>query len=146
MSYYGSEAWKDWNFAKSTGKRCCPESEEIFARDAQMSYEYAKEVIGGRWPEAENAIKKSRDWKWYIHGLMRKCYGHRKAEDEKKWSWIHSKIDENLIEILNEVGMNGRMQAYILDRRPDLIGRMKKVFPELKVKYQHELELSQVDL
>jgi len=39
-----------------------PEIEHILKDDPDWSYLYAKVIIKGRWPEAEEAIKRSKKW------------------------------------------------------------------------------------
>jgi hypothetical protein len=50
-----NKAYQDYVRAREMGRRC-PGSEPTIAKDPESSYYYARDVIKGRWPEAEDAI------------------------------------------------------------------------------------------
>lgn len=62
--------------------------------------------------------------------------------DEKKWLLIRGN-PENIQVIKNPTRT---MQAYVIRRRPDLIGKIDNLDPDLKAKYWHEEELGHADL
>jgi hypothetical protein len=56
------------------------------------------------------------------------------------------KIDQELIDGLNFLGMEPEVQEALIKKRPDLIGEIEDLDPELERKYRHEHELGKVDL
>ncbi len=50
-----------YDYAKDVIGGRWPEGEAAIAKNAYRAYDYAKDVIGGRWPEGEPAIAKDRD-------------------------------------------------------------------------------------
>jgi hypothetical protein len=126
-------------------KRRIPELEDVIKTHPYYACAYVVNFTHDRWTEVEDAIKRKSesafDWHCYIRGVA-----SGRPTGETKWKWLKAGVSENLVDILNEVGMDNNMQAYICKHRPDLIGKIKDLDPSLKAKYQHELELSQVDL
>jgi len=51
----GIPAWT-FEYAKDVIKGRWPEGEEIISRDAEYAFQYAKDIIKDRWPEGEKAI------------------------------------------------------------------------------------------
>jgi hypothetical protein len=77
---------------------------------------------------------------WYICGLM-----VSKAivfSNNDKWSFL--KNDPEAIKVIGSPTVE--MQEYLIGLRPDLIGEIDGLDPKLKVKFEHELEISKVDL
>ena len=51
-----------YGYAKEVLKGRWPEAEEAIVKDPHVAYLYAMDVIKGRWPEAEEAIAKDPYW------------------------------------------------------------------------------------
>ena len=54
-----------YEYAEDVIKGRWPEAEETIIKDPIWAYRYAKYVIGGRWPEAEETISKSPEWAYH---------------------------------------------------------------------------------
>lgn len=67
-----------YQYAKDIIKKRFPEAEEFIKTDAQYAYLYAKDVIKGPWPEAEKYIKQDAG------------YAYRYARDITKNRWIEA--------------------------------------------------------
>ena len=78
--------------------------------------------------------------RWYIEGEA--VTKHMPLIDDTKWAML--KDDVGNIRLISDP--NKRMQEYVLERRPDLIGEIDDLDPSLEVKFRHEKDLSQVDL
>jgi hypothetical protein len=122
------------------GKRRCSEKEWVVLKNAFYTYWYSWAIVKDRWPEAEGILKNSIYWRAYLDDV-KKAY-----EGRRKWHWLKEQVNENLIDILNYVGMDKEEQEWIILQRRDLIGRIEHLDPSLQEKYQFELELSRVDL
>jgi hypothetical protein len=80
---------------------------------------------------------------WYIRG---RYITRGTITEEDRWLFLKSNIQNNL-EILNVwPGMNKEMQEYVIKLRPDLINKIEYLNPDLARKYQHAVELGNVDL
>ena len=160
-----------YSHALSNGKRD-PKVEKILLKhgDSNQLFNYAKYIIHGRWPEAENALLK---YPWgclcYVEYIVKDRFP--KVEPElygtRYWldylSFLRS-LDENdkgkrlvglikdmgmtqeLLDNLNAMGMPYDVQEWICQNRPDLINQIEKIWPSLDKKYQHEKELGNADL
>jgi hypothetical protein len=68
--------------AKETRERLASELEAIIATEARWAYRYARDIIGGPWPEAELTIMNDVDYCWkygkYILKLTKNC---------TSWKW-----------------------------------------------------------
>jgi hypothetical protein len=64
-----SEAAKDaklaYKYARNVIQGRWPEAEPVIVKDAQLAYHYAKNMIQGRWPDAEPTIAKDAQWAYY---------------------------------------------------------------------------------
>ena len=56
-----------YNYARDVIKGRWPEGEPTIAKDPHQAYNYALDVIKGRWPEAEEAMAKSEYKNRYLH-------------------------------------------------------------------------------
>jgi hypothetical protein len=130
----------EWGFGR------CPEAEEVILkeRDPQYTYMYARDIIEGRWPEAEDIIKEN-PWTsyWYASNVVEDTDW---ITEEDKLRWLKAGINEKLIRMLSTIGLGKTCQEYVLQQRPDLIGLIKNLDPKLAEKYAHELELGNLDL
>jgi hypothetical protein len=130
-----------WLYASDFLQRRWPEAEPIIAADGSSAYCYAKNLIGKRWPEGEGAIIQNG----YIHEYSLWLKQISTEQDRRKW--LAQGVTKNLVTIFNYMEwMPKRIQEYIISKRPDLIGEIWELDPELKAKYSHEYELGQVDL
>lgn len=135
-------------YARNVIKGRWPEHEDLVLKNAEAAFVYARTCIKDRWPEAEDVIRKATKEPWYWTHYKR-LFKRGPAKDlwEKKWAWLKAEgPTDNLLEILNTLGMNKEMQEYIIQIRPDLIGRIRNLKPSIRRKYQHEDELAGVDL
>lgn len=57
----GAAYWAYW-YARFVIKGRWPEAEDTIAKDAEWACQYASDVIKGRWPEAEATIAKNAYW------------------------------------------------------------------------------------
>jgi hypothetical protein len=149
--------------------RRVPELEDFIRTNSEAATLYALNVIHGPWPEAEDLISKgypntAYSYTKYVHngrfskgedtmkvndqiwGTYKMFLHNHGYNDKEKWEWLHKGLNENTVEILDELGMKSDMQEYILQHRPDLAGLIKNLKPELAEKYQHEIEMANVDL
>jgi hypothetical protein len=89
------------------------------------------------WPTGEK-------W-WYVDGepIFR---GHVKDRDiwEKRWQLLQTNIENNF-PILNG-SLTKEMQKYVIEHRPDLIGKIKQLSPEFAKKYKPELNLGEIEI
>ena len=53
--------WLVW-YSRDVIKGRWPEADPIIIREPYLAYHYAKDVIKGRWPEAESKIMKDTYW------------------------------------------------------------------------------------
>jgi hypothetical protein len=119
-----------------------PEAEPAILTASGETLHYALYIIHGRWPEGEDILQtEPKLWQNYVRYLF------RMTSNEDKWAWLKAgPITNNIFRVLNELGLSRDMQGYVLKRRPDLISKIKNLNPCWKTIYQHELELSRVDL
>ena len=54
-----------YNYAREVIKGRWPEGEEAISKDPYWAYSYAVDVVGGRWPEGEKTISKDPEWAFY---------------------------------------------------------------------------------
>jgi hypothetical protein len=59
---------------------------------------------------------------------------------------MNTKININLVEIMNFAKWTREMQEYVIDKRPDLISKIEYLDPYLEKKYGNELGLSRIDV
>ena len=52
----------EYEYARDIIKGRHPEAEPIIMRDPQWAYYYARDIIKGRWPEAEETIMQDPQW------------------------------------------------------------------------------------
>jgi hypothetical protein len=122
--------------------------EETIMKDPKWTIEYAAHLIHGRWPEAEESLRESEDtlpwWRKYAVEM------NSMSTLTDKIAWINNPEKYNMeytLDILNRTTQMPKLfQELIIQKRPDLIGKIKNLDPSLKAKYQHEDELGQVDL
>lgn len=87
----------------------------------------------------------SGDQFWYVDGFpLSDPAVSREVKEKCQWKLLEVEIEKNL-PILNG-RMTSEMQEYICQHRPDLIGNIQGLDPDLAKKYQHEVGLSQVDV
>ena len=55
--------WAFW-YARDVIKGRWPEAEDVIAENAEYAYGYAKDVLKGRWPEAEDVIARDANYAW----------------------------------------------------------------------------------
>jgi hypothetical protein len=121
-----------------------PEEKEFIRNNPVMAARYAIDVLYGRWIEAEDVIRSNEQaWKDYLARLRGKAYKYRSKD---KWDWILTKLDSNLVHVLNILQMSKVMQDYICKNRPDLIGEIQSLHPIIKEKYKNEFNLSGVEI
>jgi hypothetical protein len=151
-----------------------PEAEKriLHTGNTRAALDYAHHIFRGRWKEAEPLIWKKKmnvedylrwtvdgervpefeayvkeksplgSWARYVEDVKQ-----RKHSEEEKWSWIKNEgLNEFVFEIINNGSMSQEMQEYILQHRPDLAAEIKNLDQVLMKKYQHEVELGNVDL
>jgi hypothetical protein len=142
---YGGDLDTIYDYAKNCVYGAWPEAEPLIAKDAKKSYQYAKFVLRHRFPMGEKAIwKNSNMWSIYRNYLAVNASDY---SNEEKMRWLREEgITEQLLSVLNAVKMSKTAQEYIIKRRPDLVGQIDNLDPELVEKYQHEKELGTVDL
>jgi hypothetical protein len=110
---------------------------------ADIVYEYMG-YIHTRWPEGEEAfLRNSHNVMDEFHDYLVNC--RDQFTDQDKWKMLKDLSKANL-EVLNFLGMTKEIQEYILQHRPDLVGEIPNLDPELAKKYQHEKEIGNVDL
>ena len=82
---------------------------------------------------------------WYINGepILR---GYSKDKDilKKRWLLLQTNIENNF-PILNGT-LTKEMQEYIIKHRPDLINKIKNLYPDLEKKYKHALNLGGIEI
>ena len=119
-----------------------PEAETYIKVSLTDALDYAEHVIQGRWPEAEIYLfaDVNHDLGRYYEVLQK--YSH---EDQIQWLKDEGFIEETF-RLLNFMTMYRGTQEFVLQQRSDLVGKIKDLFPDLKAKYSHELELAGVDL
>ena len=61
-----TDPYRAYEYAKYVIGGRWPEGEKTIAKDPFWAYEYAKEIIGGRWLEAEETIAKSEYKNQYL--------------------------------------------------------------------------------
>jgi hypothetical protein len=67
--------------------------------------------------------------------------------DAEKLQFLEKEgISKKTIEALGTIGISKEIQEYIIKKRPDLIGEIWDLNPELAKKHSHEKELGNVDL
>jgi hypothetical protein len=121
-----------------------PEQEKFIRNNPVMACGYAIDVMGGRWIEGEDTIRRDEQaWKDYLLRLRGKAYKYRVKD---KWGWVLTKLDSNLIGVLNSLQMSKVMQDYICKKRPDLINQIQNLHPSLKEKYIEELNLARIEI
>jgi hypothetical protein len=109
---------------------------------SEEDFDVAIYDLQGRFPEGEDDIKGLEYvWYGYLDFLKWKLYS-----EKTKREWIQEGVNENLFEILNYLGMSAKTQELLIQARPDLVNQIPKLHPALKTKYQHEVELGNVDL
>jgi hypothetical protein len=77
---------------------------------------------------------------WYV--LDHRISKEKEVSLSLKWDLL--KANPESIEVIKNPSR--AMQEYVIKLRPDLIGEIDNLDPELAKKYQHEKELGQVDL
>jgi hypothetical protein len=108
-------------------------------------FQYALQVVQSRWPEGESAIRKDVYW-WRTYLGINVVRKQPSKEDKQRWIREEG-FTPKLFDVLNVLGdMPIEFQEFTFRLRPDLVGQIKNLDPRLKEKYQHEFELSQVDL
>ena len=144
------------------------EGESTLLKNAQWAYKYAKDVLYHPWPEAEPYIKDSMPWAYlYATGVLRERWPEaeetiksrpemwiRYLQDLYAWNDPYSDVDDLgiLLELLRLFpniktwNMTFGLQKKLLQTRPDLVGTIKNLDPNLKARYQHEVEFGNVDL
>lgn len=120
-----------------------PAAEKILATNLHLAFDYALHIAKRRFPEAEDTFKKDpMYWDLYLESLEKRFY-----TASQKIEWLEQEgFTENLLEVLNYLGMEPEVQEYIIQHRPDLIGKIQNLEPSVREKYQHEEELSHEDL
>ena len=87
-----------------------------------------------------DAFVKGQDMReWYIRGISSTDRPITKA---LKWKFL--KADPECLGTLGKLSKD--MQEWVCKTRPDLIGKIPDLHPDIARKYQHELELSHADL
>jgi hypothetical protein len=130
-------------YAQNVIKGPWPEAENEIARDINASYFYAKDVLKNRFIKGEDILKTyNQVWKDYLTFISKLTY----ISKIKKWQWLYESLGVITVELLNKFGMDKKMQEYIIQNSPDLIGKIQNLDPELKAKYSHEVELGNIDL
>jgi hypothetical protein len=123
-------------------------------------FNYAEQVVRGRWKEAEKKIATDpqvfENYLTYVFGIttndlqrvskIKELLSKDLSTNVQKWMLLKTELNEDSMLILNDAGMTREMQEYVVQHRPDLIGKIKNLDPELAKKYQHEQELGEVDL
>lgn len=132
-------------FSGEPGNRLPDEEREIVLRGwPDECFQYACEIVQGRWPEGESVIRKEGYyWRMYL-----KWSNVAECSWEEKMQWIRNEgFTIELFEILNDSeDMPAEFQEMTCRLRPDLVGLIKDLDPELVVKYRHELEMASVDM
>ena len=75
-------------------KKLFAAKEKEIAKDPKRAYKYAKNVIGGRWPEAEAAIAKDAKWAYlYAKDIIRGRWPEVEAVIAKdpEWAYLYAK-------------------------------------------------------
>jgi hypothetical protein len=82
---------------------------------------------------------------WYVDGVaVADPHVPWILREEMLWKLLKTNIENNL-PVLNRY-MTPEMQEYICKTRPDLVGRIENLDPDLAEKYSHEKELGNIDL
>jgi hypothetical protein len=143
--YSGVSGWPV-DFWGTPGNRIPEEEQEIILEGIPgKCFQYAQSVVQGRWPEGEKVIKREGYyWRPYLRYQI--VDRHPSKEEQRKWA-LEEGFTPELLEIFLLLGeMPVEFQELVLCLRPDLVGQIPGLDSGLKAKYQHEVELSQVDL
>jgi hypothetical protein len=145
-SYILMNASSAYIYARDILKRRWAAAEPIIIAEEKEVYEYAKDLVKGRWQEAEKNIKSNGYHVWHLYLDVVK-HSPFKYTEEDKFGWLQKEgFTEILIEVLNYLGMCKDTQEYIVQNRPDLIAKIKKLDPQLKIEYCHELSLAGIEI
>ena len=130
-------------YARGKGGRDPDVEKYLLANDdGYYLYVYIEKIFQNRWPKAEPILRQTASyWTNYLYLLISYHYSNW-----HKWNWLKTKIDGNLIAVLNFIGMTPEMQEYICINRPDLISEIEHLTHGLQKRFSHEQELSGVDL
>jgi hypothetical protein len=77
---------------------------------------------------------------WWLYGK----YVSIQEEIREDWKWLLIKGNLENIKVIKNPSK--KLQAYVLNRRPDLASSINNVHSDVKKRFWHELELSEVDL
>jgi hypothetical protein len=128
-------------------KRRWIQAEPIIIKYVAYAFQYLSDVVKNRWPEAEDRFRNDWQlWEQYINHVKSVLRTFPMQANDIKWAWIQAGISNNLVSVLNAVHMDKKMQEYIIDNRPDLIGEIKDLDPYLAKRYQEELTLSGIEI
>ena len=84
------------------GLRVSKEREDIIKYDPECAYKYARDIIGGRWLEAEPYIMKDPEWAtWYAHDILQKRWEEAEPYIVNNPNWAHN-YASSLMNNLNE--------------------------------------------
>ena len=76
---------------------------------------------------------------WHLHN------SHITDNSSDEYKWILLRGNPENIKAFPK-GSNKVMQEYVLQRRPDLVGEIENLDPEVAEKYRHEVEIGNADL
>jgi hypothetical protein len=151
-----------YNYLHRMVKRASPQNvisaENMILTSADWAARYACN-IKGMTPELEKVIKQSPIDSWLIAAQMPgiakfvededgfRHPSHDWLTDEDVLRWLETKgTTDQVLWVMNKMGVMLKSQEYICQHRPDLIGKIEHLDPELAKKYSHEQELGKVDL
>jgi hypothetical protein len=121
------------------------EAEYLISCAPDHALGYVFDVVKERWPEGETAIRSNPNpdrWKQYLTFIKKIKYS-----TETKLQWLATEgPTNNLLWVLNHLGMTKKVQEIILQTRPDFVGEMKRLNPKLKIKFANELVLSGIEI
>jgi hypothetical protein len=82
-----------YDYAKDVIKGRFPEGEQAIAKSSKYAYMYAKDVIKGRWPEGEAAIAKHAWWSYgyAIHVIKERFPAGEEAISYSGWAYSYER-------------------------------------------------------
>jgi hypothetical protein len=157
-----------YQYSKKLGRRII-EAEELILKDVAFCFPYARYIVKGRWIEGEDVLKTSSIHScWYaqyvlhdrfpkgestIRGYSGLIWGdyiqflrQQNYTQQDQIQWIKNGVTEDLVCVLNSLGMSEEVQTVLITQRPDLISKIDDLSQSMKNRYSHELGLSGIEI
>lgn len=87
-------------YAKDIIEGRWPEAEEFIKKDPESAYFYAHYAMGERWPEAEETIMKDPEWAFqYAKNVIKNRWPEAEGviKNDAMWSWHYDEYVSNLL-------------------------------------------------